>query len=315
MEYDKAKKKSQSKQAETAQLTATSSNIKDEVDVSYYDEAFSASVNPNRDIFDTGATSHMFSDRSRLTNAVRIPPSRIGVASKNGSIWASVKGLVKISGITLRDVLHSPELTGNLISVGRLCDDGHTAIFRAQEGYILDKSKRVLLRLIRDPSSDQLWHPAVSPKTHEAYSVTTSKTDIALLWHRRLGHLHPDGVIDFLKRRKGMVLARRDFLPCDACAMGKLKFTPAINSLHRATTPLGMIHTDLLGPISPSTVSGMKYILTFIGDHTRFCTVYLLKSKDETLSKFLEYKVMMESKLRTKIGVLKSDRGGEYSSD
>lgn len=97
--------------------------------------------------------------------------------------------------------------------------------------------------------------------------------------------------------------------------MGKLKVTPAINSFHRATTPLGMIHTDLLGPISPSTVSGMKYILTFIGDHTRFCTVYLLKSKDETLSKFLEYKVMMESKLRTKIGVLKSDRGGEYSSD
>lgn len=50
-----------------------------------------------------------------------------------------------------------------------------------------------------------------------------------------------------------MVLSRRDFLPCDACAMGKLKITPEINSFHRANNPLDVIHTDLLGPITPCT--------------------------------------------------------------
>lgn len=270
MEYDKAvrEKKISPKPKESAQLTATTSTHQDEVNLSYYDEAFITSITHSRDIFDTGATSHMFSNHGRLSHPVDTPPSRIGVASKSGAIWSTVKGSVHLSGITLRNVLYSPELTGNLISIGRLCDDGYVAIFRAQDGVILDKSRNILLRLVRDPKSDRLWHPTVSHVTHDAYSATTSKADVALIWHRRLGHLHPDGVIEFVRRWKGVTLSRRDFGSCDACAMGKMKSVPAVNPFHRAPNVLDVIHTDLLGPITPSSVSGKKYILTFIDNHT-----------------------------------------------
>lgn len=257
----------------------------------------------------------MFSALSRMTCMINIPPSRIGVALKDGSIWASVKGSVNLSGTTLRDVLNSPELTGNLISIGRLCDDGYTAIFQSQDGAILDQDKKVVLRLFRDPKSDQLWHLQVSQIIHEAFSAATTKADIALLWHRRLCHLHPDGVILFLRKWENLSLNRKDFGACDACAMGKLKTPPAINSFHKSPNVLDLIHTDLLGPISLCATSGMRYILTFIENHTRHCSVDFLKSKDETLSKFLEYKSLMEKRMKTKIGVLKSDQGGEYSSD
>ena len=40
--------------------------------------------------------------------------------------------------------------------------------------------------------------------------------------------------------------------------------------------------------------------------------MYLLKSKDEPIEKFVLYKTKVENQLNIKIKKLKSDRGGEY---
>ena len=40
--------------------------------------------------------------------------------------------------------------------------------------------------------------------------------------------------------------------------------------------------------------------------------MYLLRSKDETIEKFVLYKNKVENQLNKKIKVLRSDRGGEY---
>ena len=45
---------------------------------------------------------------------------------------------------------------------------------------------------------------------------------------------------------------------------------------------------------------------------TRFCYVYLLKTKDETLDYFKIFKAEVETQLERKIKRLRSDRGGEY---
>ncbi|KAH9736282.1 hypothetical protein KPL71_018042 [Citrus sinensis] len=47
-------------------------------------------------------------------------------------------------------------------------------------------------------------------------------------------------------------------------------------------------------------------------DCTKYCYVYLLKSKDEALEKFILYKNEVENQLNRKIKELRSDRGGEY---
>ena len=58
----------------------------------------------------------------------------------------------------------------------------------------------------------------------------------------------------------------------------------------------------------------MKYFIIFIDDQSRFCHVYLLKSKDETFSKFIEFQTRMEKQLRRPVKKLRSDRDGEYRS-
>jgi transposase InsO family protein len=62
------------------------------------------------------------------------------------------------------------------------------------------------------------------------------------------------------------------------------------------------------------TKGGKRYFMTFIDDCTRFCYVYLLKTKDEALNYFKAYKAKVENQLERKITRLRSDRGGEYFS-
>ena len=58
----------------------------------------------------------------------------------------------------------------------------------------------------------------------------------------------------------------------------------------------------------------MKYFITFIDDHSRYCHVYLLKSKDEVFSKLVEFPNRVEKQLGCPVKKLISDRGGEYQS-
>ena len=55
--------------------------------------------------------------------------------------------------------------------------------------------------------------------------------------------------------------------------------------------------------------------MIFIDDYTKFCYVYLLKTKDEALHYFKVYKTEVENQLEKKIKRLRSDRGGEYFSN
>lgn len=109
-------------------------------------------------------------------------------------------------------------------------------------------------------------------------------------------------------------LSRRDFPPCDGCALGKLIQSPSTSSFYQSRGVFNLVHSDVLGPISPPTNSVMKYISSFINDHTRFTKLYLLQAKSEAFDAFKQFKVLMANKLGVKIQKLKSDREGEYSS-
>ena len=63
---------------------------------------------------------------------------------------------------------------------------------------------------------------------------------------------------------------------------------------------------------SALTKGGKRYFTTLIDDATRFCYVYLLRTKDEVLDYFKIYKAEVENQLEKKIKRLRSNRGGEY---
>jgi transposase InsO family protein len=52
-----------------------------------------------------------------------------------------------------------------------------------------------------------------------------------------------------------------------------------------------------------------------IDDASRYCYVYLLKTKEYTLNCFKTYKAGVENQLEKKIKCFRSDHGGEYFSN
>ena len=50
----------------------------------------------------------------------------------------------------------------------------------------------------------------------------------------------------------------------------------------------------------------------FIDEFLRKCWIFFLGKKDETFSKFVEFKALLEKETSKKVKALKSDNGGEY---
>ena len=84
----------------------------------------------------------------------------------------------------------------------------------------------------------------------------------------------------------------------------------------RSDRPLHRIHTDTMGPITPTSFPGEnKFIIVFIDDHSIYARVYYVKHKSqsgECLQKYLEHtrNVLGEQE---KVCYIRSDNGTEFT--
>jgi transposase InsO family protein len=82
----------------------------------------------------------------------------------------------------------------------------------------------------------------------------------------------------------------------------------------RAKKVLELVHSDLCGPINPSSNGGKRYFITFIDDCSRKTWVYFLQNKSEAFNAFKSFKTHVENEVERTIKILRTDRGGEYCS-
>ena len=103
---------------------------------------------------------------------------------------------------------------------------------------------------------------------------------------------------------------------CEGCLIGK-QFRKSFpkESTTRATKPLELIHTDVCGPIKPNSFGKNKYFLLFIDDYSRKTWVYFLKEKSEVFENFKKFKALVEKESGLSIKAMRSDRGGEFTSN
>ena len=84
---------------------------------------------------------------------------------------------------------------------------------------------------------------------------------------------------------------------CPSCVQPKQPRSPHKIAEKRNLAPLEFIHFDLWEMNAVLTKGGKRYFMTLIDDATKFCYVYLFKSKDETLDYFKIYKAEGENQL------------------
>ncbi|KAK8690580.1 hypothetical protein V6N13_074112 [Hibiscus sabdariffa] len=82
----------------------------------------------------------------------------------------------------------------------------------------------------------------------------------------------------------------------------------------RASDLLGLIHSDVCGPMNTQARGGYQYFITFTDDFSRYGYIYLMRHKSEGLEKFKEFKNEVQNQHGKSIKALRSDRGGEYLS-
>ena len=63
-----------------------------------------------------------------------------------------------------------------------------------------------------------------------------------------------------------------------------------------------------------SYINGLLYYVKFIDDFSKKTQKYFMKTKDELLNRFQEFKVWVENLIRKKINILRSDNGGYLTS-
>src|SRR5437667_9465455 len=63
------------------------------------------------------------------------------------------------------------------------------------------------------------------------------------------------------------------------CMHGRKAASASPKPATRATEPLELIHSDLCGPIDPTSFGGAINFLLFTDDYTRFTHIYPLKRK------------------------------------
>ena len=134
------------------------------------------------------------------------------------------------------------------------------------------------------------------------------------LWHQHFGHIAKNALHQAPFHVTGLptVLASVDPSPCKGCALGKMhdRFYPA--SRKRATRPLGLVHTDLVGPMPTESQTHAHYVLTFIDDYSGYTLVAFIRNKDATSQHFKTMVSWAETFTGHSLTSVRSDRGGEF---
>ena len=115
------------------------------------------------------------------------------------------------------------------------------------------------------------------------------------IWHCRLGPINEKHVEQL---HKDGLLSSFDFESigtCESCLLGKMTKTPFTGHSERASDLLGLVHTDVCGPMSSIARGGFQYFVTFTDDFSRYGYIYLMRHKSETFEKFKEFQNEVEN--------------------
>jgi GAG-pre-integrase domain len=112
-------------------------------------------------------------------------------------------------------------------------------------------------------------------------SSATAETHDVHTWHRRLGHTGVDKICAMLLQ--GLlpnVSPKR--APCADFVACKQHRHPFAGTFSDASKPGDIIHSDVVGPLPPSH-SGLRYVVSFIDEFTRYATIVAMTHKSEVL--------------------------------
>ncbi|CAI7775469.1 unnamed protein product [Closterium sp. NIES-54] len=136
-------------------------------------------------------------------------------------------------------------------------------------------------------------------------------------WHERLCHINIPMLQKLVKdgSLKGLEVKgpAKEIGSCPTCLETKFTKFPFSSGMGPAKAPLALVHLDVVGPTRAPSLSGSRYFLTIVDDHTRAVWVYPLKTKGEVAAAVLkEWMPRAQRESGHKVKVIRTDNGGEF---
>ena len=215
--------------------------------------------------------------------------------------------------MSLKNLLHVPEITKNLLSVSKFCVDNNVFFeFHAFSYFVKDQTSKVILlegklnnglyvfgrdQVCFSPkptaTASDLSHAVSQPSSVFVLSNKVTQ-NVYTLWHNRLGHPSSRIVKLVLSSYNISVKDKSEFEFCPFCCLGKIHNFPFSHSTTVYSLPLEMIYTDLWGPAPIQSKNGYTYYISFVDASTRFTWMYLIKNKSDALEIFKMFKTQVE---------------------
>ena len=228
----------------------------------------------------------------------------------------------------LRDVLHIPEATENLISVRHATNNGLDFKFTSTACEIWRNAAKLASTSCNGDSIYYLdgW---ITPEQQQQSAHSAMKTppllahtakETPLLWHKRYAHLGFGGLSKLKSSNMvtGIHTTTTEFQAagegslCEACVLGKQHRLPFTASGTSSSRPLQLLHTDVCGPLPITSSGGNNYFLTLLDDYSRLSIVIPLARKSDVAQTVIDTITLLENQTGNRVKSVRSDNGTEY---
>jgi transposase InsO family protein len=264
---------------------------------------------------DTGASTHMTGDQGNLPTYCPSPlhnQSHI-IVGNGSSLPVHGTGTTTISSpnarFLLSNVLHTPHLIKNLVSVRKFTKDNACSVEFDPHGFSI-KDLHSKKEIMRSSNGGDLY--SLGPTTVAAPVALTASSPSPDVWHRRLGHLSHQSLARVLS----------DFsIPCtnkvthngvcDACQRGRHVRLPFSSSTSFTYFPFQLIHCDLwTSPLVSFT--GYQYYLVLIDDYSHYAWTFPLRNKSDATATIQQFYAYVLNQFHMSIQCIQCDNGGEF---
>src|SRR5205807_5900365 len=198
--------------------------------------------------------------------------------------------------VVLQDTLYVPSFRYSLVSESRL-DDVGVRIVVEKGKRMYEKEKRKFM--VADKKNG-LWYV----RTCNEKALISSYEER----HRVLGH--PSTIKDCYD--DAQYITPPNNFRCEICDKQKSTHKVPLSKEIGTQKAFEKIHSDLSSQISILTLGKNEYYMTFVDDYTRYCWIYLLKTKNGVETAIKHYWEMVLTQFEIKIKRFHSDNGTEY---